>query len=161
MTNQNKILIQKTLAYAIGIGAGYYFVVKPILIKFGVLKSSEQLAQEQLQSGNIQSYLKYNNNKLTKTIGEWQLIANTIYTDLKDLAIIDNVNDAILQLCKVQNDEDVKALISAFGNRQVSAFGFGYGTNYSLPDFVKQSLSNSEIDSINSNYSRKNIKFTF
>jgi hypothetical protein len=161
MTKENKILAQKTLTYAIGIGAGYFLVLKPLLVKLGILKSSEQLAQEQAQGSNIQSYLDYNPAGLTKSIGEWQLIANTIYNELKDLAVLDNVNDAIYQLCRVQNDDDVKALISAFGKRQLSAFGFSYGATYMLPDFVKTSLSNGEITTINSNYNRKNIKFRF
>jgi hypothetical protein len=162
MTNENKILAQKTITYAIGIGAGYFLVLKPLLVKFGILKSADELAQEQKQGSTLQLFLDYNPAKLTKTIGEWQLIANTIYADLKDLAILDNVNDALYQLTRVKNDDDVKALISTFGKRSVTAFGQSYGTAYELPAFLKNSnLSNGEIESINSNYNRKNIKFRF
>lgn len=162
MTNENKILAQKTLTYAIGVGAGYFLIVKPLLTKFGILKSADILAQEEKQSKNLESFLTYNPTNLTKTIGEWQLIANTIYSDLKDLAIMDNVNDGLYQLTRVKNDDDVKALISSFGKRQATAFGQSYGTYYDLPAFLKNSnLSNGEIESINSNYNRKNIKFRF
>lgn len=161
MTKENKILAQKTLTYAIGIGAGYFLILRPLLIKLGVLKSSSEIVQEIQQGANIESYLSYNPSNLTKSIGEWQLIANTIYNELKDLAILDNVNDAIYQLCRPKNDDDVKALISAFGKRKVSAFGVSYGSTYMLPDYVKTSLSNSEIATINNNYSRKQIKFKF
>lgn len=151
----------KIITYAIGIGAGYYFVLRPLLIKFGIIKSSAEILQEQTQSGNIQSYLTYDKSKLTKSIGEWQLIANIIYNDLKDIAITDNVNDAIYQLCRVQNDNDVKALIETFGTRQASTFGITFGTSMMLPEFIKTSLSSSEQDIVNNNYQRKNIKFRF
>lgn len=156
-SNQN----QKIITYAIGIGAGYFLIVKPILVKLGIMKSAEQIAQEQAQSQNIQTYLTYDLGKLTKSVGEWQIIANTIYNDLKDIAITDNVSDAIYQLCRVQTDADVKALIDTFGSRQASTFGFSFGTALMLPDFVKQSLSSSEQDIVNNNYQRKNIKFRF
>ena len=152
---------QKIITYAIGIGAGYFLILKPILVKLGIVKSAEQIAQEQSQSQNIKTYLTYDLGKLTKSVGEWQLIANTIYNDLKDVAITDNVSDAIYQLCRVQTDADVKALIDTFGSRQATTFGFSYGASLMLPDFVKQSLSSSEQDIVNNNYQRKNIKFKF
>jgi len=156
-SNQNT----KYITYAIGIGAGYFLIVKPILVKLGIMKSAEQIAQEQSQTQNVQTYLTYNTGNLTKTLGEWQIIANTIYNDLKDIAITDNVSDAIYQLCRVQTDEDVKALIDTFGSRQTQTLGFSFGASLMLPDFVKQSLSSSEQDTINNNYQRKNIKFRF
>jgi hypothetical protein len=151
----------KYITYAIGIGAGYFLIVKPILVKLGIMQSSQEIMQEQSQTQNLDNFLIYNDTKLTKPIGEWQIIANTIYNDLKDVAITDNVNDAIYQLCRVQNIEDVKALIKAFGSRQTKALGFYYGTSLMLIDFVKESLSNSEQEIVNNNYQRKNIKFRF
>lgn len=151
----------KIITYAIGIGAGYFLIIKPLLVKLGIVQSAAAAAQQSQQNANVQTYIDYNASKLTKPIGEWQLIADSIYNDLKDVAILDNVNDAIYQLCRVQNDEDVKALISTFGLRQVTSFGFSYGADLRLPDFVKQSLSSSELDTVNGNYSRKNIKFKF
>ena len=156
-TNKN----QKLILYAAGIGAGYFFILKPILVKLGIVQSAAQAQQSAAQTQNVTDYLTIDSSKLTKPLGEWQLIANTIYTDLKDLALADNVNDAIYQLCRVQNDQDVKALIQTFGARQVTALGYHYGGDLMLPDFIKQSLSSSEIDIVNNNYSRKNIQFKF
>lgn len=152
---------KQILTYVAVAGGTYFFVLKPILIKLGILKSDTQLAQESSQKQNIQDYLNYSPNGLSKPIGDWQIIADTIYNDLNGLAIFDNVNDAIYQLCRVQTEDDVKALISCFGSRQVTAFGYHYGTSLMLPQFVLTSLSNSEINTVNDNYTRKGIKFRF
>lgn len=152
---------KQILTYAAIVGGGYFLVLKPILVKLGILKSADELAQEAAQSKNLTVLTNYNNANLSKSIGEWQSIANAIYTNLKDLAVLDNVNDAIYQLCRVQTEDDVKALINCFGYRQVTAFGISYGSKLMLPQFITQSLSSSEINTVNNNYTRKNIKFRF
>lgn len=154
---------QKLLLYvAIG-GGAYFLVLKPLLVKLGILKSTLELQQEQSQKENIDAYV---NNSLkiqtpTKSKGEWQIIADQIYNDLKFSGIADNKSDAGYQISRVQNDADIALLIQIFGMRQESFFGINTGGLQNLPQFIIGNLSKSDIAKINDNYSRKNIKFRF
>ena len=154
---------QKLLLYAAIGGGAYFLILKPILIKLGVLKSSLELQQDISQKENIDSYI---NNSLkiqtpTKSIGEWQLIADQIYNNLKFSGIADNKSDAGYQVARVQNDADIALLIQSFGMRQESFFGINIGGLQNLPQFIIGNLDKSEIAKINDNYARKNIKFRF
>ena len=154
---------QKLLLYtAIGSGA-YFLILKPLLIKLGVLKSALELEQDYTQKVNIDAYI---NNSIktqtpTKSKGEWQIIADQIYNDLKFSGIADNKSDAGYQVARVQNDADIATLIQVFGMRQESFFGINIGGLQNLPQFIIGNLDKSEIAKINDNYARKNIKFRF
>ena len=154
---------QKLLLYtAIG-GGAYFLILKPILIKLGILKSSLELEQEQSQKQNIDSYItnSLKTQSPTKSIGEWQIIADQIYNDLKFSGIADNKSDAGYQVARVQNDADIATLIQVFGMRQESFFGINTGGLQNLPQFIIGNLDKSEIAKINNNYARKNIKFRY
>jgi len=154
---------QKLLLYtAIG-GGAYFLILRPLLIKLGILKSPLELQQDISQKENIDSYI---NNSLkiqtpTKSIGEWQIIADQIYNNLKFSGIADNKSDAGYQIARVQNDADIATLIKVFGMRQESFFGINIGGLQNLPQFIIGNLDKSEITKINDNYARKNIKFRF
>ena len=154
---------QKLLLYtAIG-GGAYFLILKPLLIKLGVLKSALELEQDYSQKVNIDAYI---NNSIktqtpTKSKGEWQIIADQIYNDLKFSGIADNKSDAGYQVARVQNDADIATLIQVFGMRQESFFGVNIGGLQNLPQFIIGNLDKSEIAKINDNYARKNIKFRF
>jgi hypothetical protein len=154
---------QKLLLYtAIG-GGAYFLILRPLLIKLGILKSPLELQQDISQKENIDSYI---NNSLkiqtpTKSIGEWQIIADQIYNNLKFSGIADNKSDAGYQIARVQNDADIATLIKVFGMRQESFFGINIGGLQNLPQFIIGNLDKSEISKINDNYARKNIKFRF
>ena len=154
---------QKLLLYtAIG-GGAYFLILKPLLIKLGVLKSALELEQDYTQKVNIDAYI---NNSIktqtpTKSKGEWQIIADQIYNDLKFSGIADNKSDAGYQVARVQNDADIATLIQVFGMRQESFFGINTGGLQNLPQFIIGNLDKSEIAKINDNYARKNIKFRF
>ena len=154
---------QKLLLYtAIG-GGAYFLILKPLLIKLGILKSALELEQDYSQKVNIDSYI---NNSIktqtpTKSKGEWQIIADQIYNDLKFSGIADNKSDAGYQIARVQNDADIATLIQVFGMRQESFFGINIGGLQNLPQFIIGNLDKSEIAKINDNYARKNIKFRF
>jgi hypothetical protein len=154
---------QKLILYA-GVGVGAYFLIlRPILIKLGIVKSPLEQLQEKSQKENIESYID-NSLKLqnpTKSKGEWQIIANQIYNDLKFSGIADNKSDAGYQVARVQNDADIALLIQVFGLRQESFFGINTGGLQNLPQFIIGNLSNSDIAKINDNYARKGIKFRF
>ena len=91
---------QKLLLYtAIG-GGAYFLILKPLLIKLGILKSALELEQDYSQKVNIDAYI---NNSIktqtpTKSKGEWQIIADQIYNDLKFSGIADNKSDAGYQI---------------------------------------------------------------
>jgi hypothetical protein len=154
---------QKLLLYtAIG-GSAYFLILKPLLIKLGILKSALELEQDYSQKVNIDAYI---NNSIktqtpTKSKGEWQIIADQIYNDLKFSGIADNKSDAGYQVARVQNDADIATLIQVFGMRQESFFGVNIGGLQNLPQFIIGNLDKSEIAKINDNYARKNIKFRF
>ena len=154
---------QKLLLYtAIG-GGAYFLILKPLLIKLGILKSALELEQDYSQKVNIDAYI---NNSIktqtpTKSKGEWQIIADQIYNDLKFSGIADNKSDAGYQVARVQNDADIATLIQVFGMRQESFFGVNIGGLQNLPQFIIGNLDKSEIAKINNNYARKNIKFRY
>jgi hypothetical protein len=154
---------QKLLLYtAIG-GGAYFLILKPLLIKLGILKSALELEQDYTQKVNIDAYI---NNSIktqtpTKSKGEWQIIADQIYNDLKFSGIADNKSDAGYQIARVQNDADIATLIQVFGMRQESFFGINIGGLQNLPQFIIGNLDKSTIAKINDNYARKNIKFRF
>jgi hypothetical protein len=154
---------QKLLLYtAIG-GGAYFLILKPLLIKLGILKSSLEIQQEQSQQQNINNYVNsaLNMQSPTKTKGEWQIIADQIYNDLKFSGIADNKDDAGYQVARVQNDSDIATLIQVFGMRQESFFGINTGGLKNLPQFIISNLSTNAIQKINDNYAKKNIKFRF
>jgi len=154
---------KKLLLYtAIG-GGAYFLILKPLLIKLGVLKSTLELEQDYTKKVNIDAYI---NNSIktqtpTKSKGEWQIIADQIYNDLKFSGIADNKSDAGYQVARVQNDADIATLIQVFGMRQESFFGVNIGGLQNLPQFIIGNLSKSAIATINDNYARKGIKFRF
>ena len=154
---------QKLLLYAAIGGGAYFLILKPILIKLGILKSSLELQQEKSQQENIDGYIKssLSNQTTTKSKGEWQIIADQIYNDLKFSGIADNKSDAGYQIARVQNDADIATLIQVFGMRQESFFGVNIGGLQNLPQFIVGNLDKSEIAKINNNYARKNIKFRY
>lgn len=154
---------QKILLYAAIGGGAYFLILRPLLIKIGVLKSTLELKQEKSQQENIENYItnSLKNNTPTKSKGEWQIIADQIYNDLKFSGIADNKSDAGYQVARVQNDADIATLIQVFGMRQESFFGINTGGLQNLPQFIIGNLQKSEIAKINDNYARKNIKFRF
>jgi hypothetical protein len=146
-----------------GVIAGYFLVIQPILRKLGLQKTKEEKAVEQKERESVKQFVKTALKKQnpTKSAGEWALIANTIYEDLRYSAIDDNKADAGYQIARVQNDADVAVLIEQFGKRQEYFFGIPTGSPKTLPEFITSNLSRSTLDAINGNYQRKNIKFRY
>jgi hypothetical protein len=154
---------QKLLIYALGVGAGYLLIVRPLLVKFGIVKSSAQIQQDIYQSGNVQEYINTTiaNQKPTKTKGEWQIIADQLYYDLKFAAPSDDKADAGYQVSRVQNDADFALLYDTFGKRQEYYFGIPAGGLQDMVQMVTSNLDRSALNKINDNYQRKGIKFRF
>jgi len=155
MTKQN----EKYLFYAIGAIAGYFFVLKPILKKFGLEKSEIEKESETAINKYLSNQIAKGSS--TKTPGEWAIIANQIYDDLRYSAISDNKADATYQIARAKNATDVALLIKSFGKRREYLFGIPAGAEMDLQQFVRSNLSNTQIASINDNYKRKGIKYQF
>lgn len=166
MPRQNKILnasTEKIAIYAIGAGITYFLVVKPILVKLGIVKSAAELEQERINTGNIDTYI---NDAIrlqtpTKSVGEWTIIANRIYEALRYSGLSDDKDDAIYQLARAKNDADIATLYKSFGKRQEYLFGVPYSGLQDLVNFVKSNLDSDQINTLNDNYRRKGIKFRF
>lgn len=146
------------------IGAGYFLIVKPLLEKLGITKSAEEKAKEAEEFANVtdqQKALQKAGQRLSKSKAEWDQIANKIYADLRYSAIDDDKADAGYQVARVKNDLDLLYLIQTFGKRQEYVFGFPDGAPKDLPQFITSNLSRAAINSINTNYASKKIKFRF
>lgn len=140
-----------------GIGAGLY-----LFWRFFLKKSETEKAQEQ-GIEDVKAYVQAATTAQspTKTTGEWAIIAETIYNDLKYSRVADDHGDAVYQLARVKNDADVAVLINSFGKRQEYFFGIPTGDEMLLPTFVASNLNSTELATINDNYRRKGIKFRF
>lgn len=160
ITPENKKLLT-TLVISI---AAYLLVIKPIFQALGLQKTPEERAKLQSDAANIADIQKDLKNKgitISKSKAEWDIIADTIYNDLKYSALADNKGDAGYQVARVKNDADILYLIESFGKRQENLFGLPSGSTMSLPQFISSNLSQTNIDLINDNYNRKGMKFKF
>ena len=159
MKKDNDFLIKAAVIFA-----GYFIIIKPILNKLGITKSAEERQKEQqeleAQKDNFED-LQKKGLKLTKSVYEWNLIADAIYNAIgRYSGIDDNDADAGLQLTRVQNDLDMAQLIKSYGLRSDMVFGISLGKK-NLVDTVKNNLSASKIKAIENNYFRKKMKFRF
>ena len=155
----------KKLLTGLGIAiAAYLLVLKPIFKALGLQKTPEELAKSKSDAANIADIQKTLSSKgitLTKSKAEWDIIADTIYNDLKYSALADNKADAGYQVARVQNDADILYLIQSFGSRQENLFGVSSGSPMTLPEFITSNLTQTNINLINDNYTRKGMKFKF
>jgi hypothetical protein len=155
MTEQNK----KYLYYGLGAVAAYLFVLKPILKNLGLEKSQTEKEAEAAITKYLNSQISAGN--ATKTPGEWAIIADQIYQDLRYSAVSDKKADATFQIARAKNGADVALLIKSFGKRREYLFGIPAGDKMDLQQFVTSNLSMAQILSINDNYKRKGIKYSF
>lgn len=155
-TNENKNLL-----YIIGGIAAYLLILRPFLEKMGIVESQEEKQQQNYKEEEKKKYLDPGTEKPTKTPGEWVIIADQIYQNLKFSRVSDNRADAGYQVARVKNNADFKLLYKAFGKRQEYAFGIPYGGEKELGAFIVDNLDRSQIEIINKNYRGKGIKFQF
>lgn len=146
-----------------GAVAAYFFIIKPILTKVGIFKSQEEKDTEERKKKQleIQVQTAAKNERLTKTVQEWQIIADQIYNDLRYSAVSDNKADAGYQVARVKNNADFWQLYKLFAKRREYLFGIPSGGLMDLSQFIRSNLSNTAINTINNNYKNKGIKFQF
>ena len=154
---------EKLLTYGIGAIVVYLLLIKPIFQKLGLQKSEEEKRTEERKQSQLETEIKEakKTQQATKSVQEWQVIADTIYKDLRYSALDDNKADAGYQVSRVRNDLDFWTLYKLFGQRREYLFGIPNGALMDLPQFIKSNLRQSAIDTINKNYRAKNIKFQF
>ena len=154
---------QKLLIYGVGAVVVYIEIIKPILVKIGLQKSAEVKATEERKQNQLDEQIKEvsKTQQPTKSVQEWQVIADAIYKDLRYSALDDNKDDAGYQVSRVKNDADFWQLYKLFGQRREYFFGIPNGALMDLTQFIKSNLKDSAIATINKNYRSKNIKFQF
>jgi hypothetical protein len=157
MTNNS----EKSLWYIIGGLAAYITIIRPILENLGIVKTKSEEEQSKYKETEKTKYLDPGTEPPTKSPGEWVIIADQIYQDLKFSRISDNRDDAGYQVSRVKNNADFKLLYKAFGNRQEYAFGIPAGGKKDLAQFIVDNLERDKINIINRNYQAKGIKFQF
>ncbi len=145
------------------IAAVYFAIIKPILEGVGLKKSSEEKATERENRELINEQVKEitSQQKPTKSIAEWKVIADQIYNDLRYSAIDDDKESAGYQVSRVKNDADFWILFQQFKKRREYIFGVPTGSLMNLQQFINSNLSKEKIAKINDNYRRKGIKFRF
>ncbi len=154
---------EKIVTYTIGAGITYFLIVKPLLVKFGIIKSEAEIKAEKERDANVDTYIDevLRRQSPTKTLGEWTIIGNQIYEFLRYSGASDNKEGAMVQVMRVKNDADLATLIKAFGTRQEYFLGIAYGGLQGLVSFINSNLSASQKATINDNFLRKGIKFRF
>jgi hypothetical protein len=154
--NENRVLL-----YAGGAAIGYFGVLHPLLVKLGIFKSKAEKDAEKAKQQALADFLAQQTGTPTKSAAEWNIIADTIYQDLRYSALDDNKADAVYQIARVKNNADIATLLKVFGYRQEYWFGLPAGDPKNLQTFVTSNLSDSKINEINSNFQRKGISYRF
>lgn len=148
---------KKTIYYIGGAVIAYFLILKPVLQKLNIVKSQDEIDREKEK----EKYLESGSEVPTKTFGEWAIIADQIWEDLRYTALDDDKADAGYQVARVKNNADFKLLFKAFGKRREYFFGVPSGSEKDLQQFIKSNLSDSQVQIINANYRKKNITYQF
>lgn len=154
---------EKFLYYGLGILAIYILILRPIFIKLGLQSDPLRLETEERKKTQIEQQLSeiLKNQKPTKSIQEWQVIADAIYKDIRYSALSDNKADAGYQVARVKNEADFWTLYKLFAKRREYIFGIPDGDLMDLQQFITSNLTKQQIAKINQNYQTKGIKFQF
>lgn len=162
MAQQDNKDIQKVLIWAAVLGGGYYFVIKPLLVNVGLKENPIVTKSKEKEQQNVQQYIQDTTTRIqaTKSLGEWTLIASQIYSNL-DQPVWNYNSDAVRLLQLPVNDADVALLIQGFGYKSSHWFAFFEGTPMTLPQFLSQQATSSNITAVNNNYAKKGITYRF
>ncbi len=151
-----KILTKKNVTYA-AYAVGGLFVAKKI---FDYFKSTSKQTLKDVETEVVQ--LENEGMKPSRSLGQWKLVADSIYNSMKFSYVSDNKSNIESQLKMVQNDLDLALLVKAYGLRQHYTFAIPDGNKTTLiGQIATGELSNDRLESINNNYAQKGIKFRF
>lgn len=154
----------KDLIIYAGTGLALYFaVLRPLLQKLGIQKTSEEIEQaktiKQGRTKFISDALK--KQRSTRPEGQFAVFADQLYEYLKRSAISDDKTAAFnLLMVYIQNDADAALLSKYFGQRPEFAFGLPVGKK-NLSEFVVSNLSKDAIARINQAYAKSKMTFRF
>jgi len=147
-----------------GTGIALYFaVLRPLLQKLGIQKTSEEIEQAKtVKAGRvkfIEDALK--KQRPTRPEGQFAVFADQLHEYLKRSAVSDNKTAAFnLLMVYIQNDADAALLAKYFGQRPEFAFGLPTGKK-NLSEFVVSNLSKDAIARINAAYAKSKMSFRF
>ena len=147
---------KKYIAYAL-LGVGAFLVIRKL--KDWLKKPAKETIKDVIEEAD---QLKKQGMESTRSLGQWKLVADSIYNSMKASATSDNKSNIEKQLKMVQNDLDFLLLTQAYGLRQHYIFGIPDGDKTTLiGQIATGELSDKRIKSINANYATKGIKFRF
>jgi len=157
MKNLNLTLEQKKyIGYAL-LGIGAFLVIRKL--KDWLTKPAKETIQDVIEEAGE---LKKQGMQPTRSLGQWKLVADSIYNSMKFSATSDNKENIERQLKMVQNDLDFLLLTQAYGVRQHYVFAVPDGDKTTLIGQIGTGeLSDKRIKSINADYASKGIKFRF
>tara|TARA_R110000824_G_scaffold200622_1_gene384618 strand:+ start:1148 stop:1612 length:465 start_codon:yes stop_codon:yes gene_type:complete len=151
-----KILTKKNATYA-AYAVGGLFVAKKI---FDYFKSTSKQTLKDVETEVVR--LEKAGMQPSRSLGQWKLVADSIYNSMKFSYVSDNKSNIEEQLKMVKNDLDLALLVKAYGLRQHYTFAIPDGNRTTLiGQIATGELSNSRLKSINDNYSQKGITYRF
>lgn len=159
-----------TVAVVGGVAVGaYIFVVKPLLQKFGITPSAQQVATTDAQKAALataqQTAKATGQEAESYTSDQYTSWANQIFTlaTATSGGVPAATQDQIVNLViNVNTMVDLQQLIVAFGNRQANCLIFGLDcTTYDLPSFLRAALDTIHINKINGFLDDQGINYQF
>ena len=127
MKDLNLTLEQKKyIGYAL-LGIGAFLVVRKL--KDWLTKPAKETIQDVIEEAGE---LKKQGMQSSRTLGQWKLVADSIYNSMKFSATSDNKENIERQLKMVQNDLDFLLLTQAYGVRQHYVFAVPDGDKTTL-----------------------------
>ena len=147
---------KKYIVYAL-LGVGAFLVIRKL--KDWLKKPAKETIKDVIEEADN---LQKQGMQSSRSLGQWKLVADSIYNSMKFSATSDNKSNIEKQLKMVQNDLDFLLLTQAYGLRQHYVFGIPDGDKTTLiGQIATGELSDKRIKSINANYASKGIKFRF
>ena len=151
-----KILTKKNVTYA-AYTVGGLLVAKKI---FDYFKSTSKQTLKDVETEVVE--LEKAGMQPSRSLGQWKLVADSIYNSMKFSYVSDNKSNVEEQLKMVKNDLDLALLVKAYGLRQHYTFAIPDGNRTTLiGQIATGELSNSRLKSINDNYAQKGITYRF
>jgi len=153
----------KPILYGVGALIVLYYVsqIMDYILEFiGVKDSKKQIEKDDNDEDDLNENVEVQKTSLTKSVAEWNQIADVIYQSLNKSSVSNDIDLAGLQVCRVRTNADVAQLMKSFSKRQDYFFGIPQGAAQGLEYFVTKKMP-SKVSAINNHYKRKNISKRF
>lgn len=137
-------------------------ILKPILQFFGVgssVKKLDELSDNALDAVVKERQKVASSMRLSKPVAYWANLAEMLYSKMRYYGHLGTNSDIVEYMKHPQNDLDYLTLVEAFGKRK-EIFGWvETGEAMTLPVFVKDEITRSEVSEINNDYASKGITY--